>query len=92
MSRLTTTATVSVLQRLAQGFSAWRQRRQEMAELSSMTDRDLADIGVTRGDLASIRKGTYENSRSARQGVLAARTQSPSAVAAPAATQTRIAA
>ena len=33
------------------------QRRQLMRELSSMTDRDLADLGLGRGDIASMVQG-----------------------------------
>ncbi len=33
------------------------QRRQLMRELSSMTDRDLAELGLGRGDIASMARG-----------------------------------
>jgi uncharacterized protein YjiS (DUF1127 family) len=69
MSRLTDSTTVAptLFQRLAQSFATWRRHRREMAELVAMGDRDLSDIGVTRGDLLAIRKGTFENNRAIRQ-------------------------
>lgn len=33
---------------LAQHFSDWRARRAAQAELEKLSDRDLADIGLTR--------------------------------------------
>lgn len=72
MSRLTeNTAAPSLFQRLAQAFTTWKTHRREMAELAAMGDRDLADIGVTRGDFLAIRKGTFENSRAIRQALRA---------------------
>jgi uncharacterized protein YjiS (DUF1127 family) len=32
----------------------WRQRRQLAAELSLMTDRELADIGLSRAELSQV--------------------------------------
>jgi uncharacterized protein YjiS (DUF1127 family) len=89
MSRLTSAATLSLFQRLSQRFAAWRLRRQEMAELFCMNDRDLADIGISRGDLVAISKGTFESSRTSRQGVMSASRQAPAQVSV---SQTRIAA
>jgi uncharacterized protein YjiS (DUF1127 family) len=40
----------SVLTRL----SEWRHRRQITAELSLMTDHELADIGLSRADLSRV--------------------------------------
>jgi uncharacterized protein YjiS (DUF1127 family) len=37
--------------RLAQRFSAWRERRSTYAELMRLDDRMLADIGLHRGEL-----------------------------------------
>jgi len=33
---------------------AWHRDRQAIAELSTMTDRELLDIGLTRGDLPRV--------------------------------------
>ena len=32
----------------------WRQRRRGMAELRLMTDRDLTDLGLGRGDIPAL--------------------------------------
>jgi uncharacterized protein YjiS (DUF1127 family) len=41
---------------LLDGFKAWRQRRAAEAELASLSDRDLSDIGLTRqGIPAAVR-------------------------------------
>lgn len=32
-------------------FQAWRMFRKTVAELSSLTDRELDDIGITRGSI-----------------------------------------
>ena len=34
----------------------WRQRRRGMAELRLMTDRDLTDLGLGRGDIPALRE------------------------------------
>jgi uncharacterized protein YjiS (DUF1127 family) len=38
---------------------ARRQRAREMAEISSFSDRDLWDLGLSRSDLQGIADGTY---------------------------------
>lgn len=35
------------------------QYRQTVRELSAMTDRELNDIGIGRGDIVDVAKGTY---------------------------------
>ena len=40
-------------QGLLDQFNAWRGRRAAERELSSLSDRDLADIGLSRQDIAS---------------------------------------
>lgn len=35
-------------------IATWRSRRQAIRELSSLTDRELADIGVIRGEIETI--------------------------------------
>jgi uncharacterized protein YjiS (DUF1127 family) len=32
----------------------WRRYNQSLRELSRLGDRELADIGITRGDIASV--------------------------------------
>ncbi|WP_158803886.1 MULTISPECIES: DUF1127 domain-containing protein [unclassified Acidisoma] len=36
-----------------------REFRQQARELASFTDRELAELGFSRGDLPSIAAGTY---------------------------------
>ena len=40
-------------------FRAWMERRNAIAELSSLTDRELADIGVVRDELARVFEPGY---------------------------------
>lgn len=44
-------------------FQAWRAQRQERAriarELLSYTDRELADLGISRSDIPAIVNGTF---------------------------------
>jgi uncharacterized protein YjiS (DUF1127 family) len=49
----------SVRGRAIARFDEWRRRRALLAELVSMSDRDLADLGITRGDFPAILDGTY---------------------------------
>lgn len=35
-------------------FVAWNRVQEQAAELSSMSERDLADIGLNRGDLGRV--------------------------------------
>ena len=39
------------LKSITDKFSAWRRYREAVRELSSLSDRDLADIGIRRGDI-----------------------------------------
>jgi uncharacterized protein YjiS (DUF1127 family) len=34
--------------------AAWRQRQMVLQEMQTMTDRELADIGLTRSDLIRV--------------------------------------
>ena len=42
---------------------AWFARQQAMSELSSLTDRELADIGLNRAELGSVFKPGFSTSR-----------------------------
>ena len=50
-------AAISGLQRLLAGFAGWMQRRRAEAELHALSDRELADIGLTRGEIAFALRG-----------------------------------
>jgi uncharacterized protein YjiS (DUF1127 family) len=39
---------------LIAAFKTWREKRTDMALLSTMTDRELSDIGLTRSDLGRL--------------------------------------
>lgn len=38
-------------------FQAWRTYRQTVAELSALSDRELDDIGLTRGAIRNYARG-----------------------------------
>lgn len=42
-------------------FRAWRERRSAMAEMEMMSDRELADIGLTRSDLGRVFNDNINN-------------------------------
>jgi len=52
-------ATRSVREHAVRRFQDWRRRRRELSELMRLEDRDLADLGIGRGDFRSIVDGTY---------------------------------
>jgi uncharacterized protein YjiS (DUF1127 family) len=39
---------------LKKSYSAWRKYRQTVNELGRMSDRELSDLGITRGDIAYV--------------------------------------
>ncbi|MEM7074541.1 MAG: DUF1127 domain-containing protein [Pseudomonadota bacterium] len=41
----------SILHRLAASFVYWNESRKTRAALSRLSDRELADIGIERGDI-----------------------------------------
>jgi uncharacterized protein YjiS (DUF1127 family) len=40
-------------------FSAWLEAQRVRASLEQMTDRELADMGITRSDIGSIVSGRH---------------------------------
>ena len=56
-------ASAPALPALLSQFNAWRARRRErrqvIRELSAHTDRQLADMGITRGDIRAVAAGTF---------------------------------
>jgi|EndMetStandDraft_2_1072991.scaffolds.fasta_scaffold22905_4 uncharacterized protein YjiS (DUF1127 family) len=44
-------AAYSPLEAYWNAFKIWRKRRMLQTELSSLTDRELIDIGITRGEI-----------------------------------------
>jgi uncharacterized protein YjiS (DUF1127 family) len=45
-------------------FAAWRAYRVTLRELSQLTDRDLADIGVCRSDIPAIARRALDRAPS----------------------------
>ena len=52
-------AFVSIGKRTAESLERRRTVGRIFGELSRMTDRDLADIGLCRGDILAVSEGTY---------------------------------
>ncbi len=52
--------------KLSRRIADWRERRRRRAqitrELLSYTDRELFDLGITRGDIPAVINGTYRRS------------------------------
>jgi uncharacterized protein YjiS (DUF1127 family) len=42
---------------LLNAVRGWRERRLALRELSALSDRNLADIGLTRGDIPRVVRG-----------------------------------
>ena len=45
---------MTTLKTLSEKLQAWRRYRDAVGELSQLSDRELADIGVRRGDIEDI--------------------------------------
>ena len=55
----TPAAAPSFLSRMTAAFKTRRQKAMTRRELSALSDRDLDDIGITRGDIDAIVRGTF---------------------------------
>ncbi|OJW29668.1 MAG: hypothetical protein BGO51_11395 [Rhodospirillales bacterium 69-11] len=55
-----------LLANLLGSFRAWREREAALAELMAMTDRELLDIGLTRGDLPRVFAASHRRAIEAR--------------------------
>jgi len=42
---------VTSIKMISDKFNAWRRYRDAVRELSALNDRELADIGIRRGDI-----------------------------------------
>ncbi|MBX3598628.1 MAG: DUF1127 domain-containing protein [Rhizobiaceae bacterium] len=40
--------------RIIDNYRSWRRYREAVSELSRLSNRDLADIGISRGEIPSI--------------------------------------
>jgi uncharacterized protein YjiS (DUF1127 family) len=45
---------MTTLKTISEKLTAWRRYREAVRELSQLTDRELGDIGIRRGDIESI--------------------------------------
>jgi uncharacterized protein YjiS (DUF1127 family) len=45
---------VTSLKTISEKLAAWRRDRGAVRELSELTDRQLSDIGIRRGDIETI--------------------------------------
>ena len=45
---------MSTFKTISEKLSAWRRYRDAVRELSQLTDRELNDIGIRRGDIETI--------------------------------------
>jgi uncharacterized protein YjiS (DUF1127 family) len=49
----------SWLSALVAKIAAWRRHMREIEELACMSDRELADVGMTRGDVQAFRRAQF---------------------------------
>ena len=47
---------------IAEKLAAWRRYREAVRELSQLTDRELDDIGIRRGDIPFVAAGAAQAS------------------------------
>jgi uncharacterized protein YjiS (DUF1127 family) len=45
---------MSTFKTISEKLSSWRRYREAVRELSQLTDRELSDIGIRRGDIETI--------------------------------------
>ncbi|MDC3192787.1 DUF1127 domain-containing protein [Amylibacter sp.] len=50
-----------VWENLNKSLQARKKHRQTIKELNQLTDKDLADIGLCRGDINAVAKGSVDN-------------------------------
>jgi uncharacterized protein YjiS (DUF1127 family) len=46
--------TIMFLSHLVSAFRQWRRYNRSLSELNRLGDRELADIGITRGDIPRV--------------------------------------
>jgi uncharacterized protein YjiS (DUF1127 family) len=45
---------MTTLKTISEKLAAWRRYREAVRELSQLSDRELDDIGIRRGDIESV--------------------------------------
>lgn len=58
---------------IAEPLAGWTARRQATAELNALTDRDLADIGLTRGEIEHVASGAVMRAATTPSGQVQAK-------------------
>lgn len=48
---------VGVLSRVSTAFARWAEVRETRNQLNRLTDRELSDIGLSRGDIERVARG-----------------------------------
>ena len=51
-----------MIKSIASRLAAWNSRRETIRELSMLSNRELADLGIGRGDIASVADGSLYQS------------------------------
>lgn len=51
------------LSRVVTTYYDWKRRKETFNQLHSLTDYELADIGISRGDIRSIANETWEDAQ-----------------------------
>ena len=54
---------VTFFERIEAALKLRRERRETFKTLHALTDRELSDIGISRGDIRSIANDTWEDNR-----------------------------
>jgi uncharacterized protein YjiS (DUF1127 family) len=50
----------AMLKSVMDTFRVWRRRQHAIREVSRLTDRDLAEIGIYRSEIAAIARGSAQ--------------------------------
>ena len=52
---------MTTLKTISEKLAAWRRYREAVRELSQLSDRELSDIGIRRGDIENIVRQSVMN-------------------------------
>lgn len=68
---------LAALTAVARAVTSWPSKRRTYAELLSLTDRELADIGLTRADVSRVFDPAFAQPQRAPKAPVALRSQRP---------------
>jgi uncharacterized protein YjiS (DUF1127 family) len=54
LGAITTLRAVAFVERLVDSYAAWQRARQTAKTLADLSDKQLADIGLHRGDIVAV--------------------------------------